>query len=73
MKRNDENIMKLAQFIKGFSEKEKTPPFTVDAVCAIIEYSSRTAERQDKLSTRFNRLTEVMGEAATWAKLNSCA
>ena len=70
MKRNDENIMKLAQFIKGFSEKEKTFPFTVDAVCAIIEYSSRTAERQDKLSTRFNRLTEVMGEAATWAKLS---
>ena len=70
MKRNDENIMKLAQFVKTFSDKEHTPPFTADAVCSIVEYSSRAAERQDKLSTRFNHLTEIMGEAATWAKLS---
>ena len=43
--------------------------FDVSAVCAIVEYSSRTAERQDKLSTRFNHLAEILCEAVTWAKL----
>lgn len=69
MNRNDENIFKIAGFIKSFVEREHTLEFDVDAVCAIIEYSSREAARQDKLSTRFNYLSEILGEANTWAKL----
>lgn len=69
MPRNDENSWKIAQFIKRFVEKEKTMEFDVSAVCAIIEYSSRSAERQDKLSTRFNHLAEILCEAVTWAGL----
>ena len=69
MPRSDENIRKIAQFIKRFVEREKTMEFDVGAVCAIVEYSSRTAERQDKLSTRFNHLAEILCEAVTWAKL----
>lgn len=69
MPRTDENIQKIAQFIKRFVEREKSMEFDVSAVCAIIEYSSRTAERQDKLSTRFNHLAEILCEAVTWAKL----
>lgn len=69
MPRTDENIQKIAQFIKRFVEREKSMEFDVSAVCAIVEYSSRTAERQDKLSTRFNHLAEILCEAVTWAKL----
>ncbi|MDO4530832.1 MAG: ATP-binding protein [Bacillota bacterium] len=69
MPRTDENIGKLAQFIKRFVEREKTMEFDVSAVCSIVEYSSRSAERQDKLSTRFNHLAEILCEAVTWAKL----
>ena len=69
MPRNHVNITKLAQFIKSFVHNEKTLEFDADAVCAIIEYSSRMAERQNKLSTRFNHLAEILGEAATWAKM----
>ena len=68
MSRSDENINKIAKFIKGFVEREHSLEFDVDAVCAIIEYSSRSAARQDKLSTRFNYLSEILGEACTWAK-----
>lgn len=64
-----ENIWKIAQFIKGFVEREKTMEFDVSAVCSIVEYSFRAAERQDKLSTRFNHLAEILCEAVTWAKL----
>ncbi len=69
MNRNNENISKIAGFIKSFVKRENTLEFDVDAVCAIIEYSSRAAARQDKLSTRFNYLSEILGEANTWAKL----
>ena len=69
MPRTGENIEKIARFIKRFVEKEKTMEFDVSAVCAIVEYSSRSAERQDKLSTRFNHLAEILCEAVTWAKL----
>ena len=65
----EENIWKIARFIKGFVEREKTMEFDVSAVCSIVEYSFRAAERQDKLSTRFNHLAEILCEAVTWAKL----
>ena len=71
MPRTDENVLKITQFIKGFVEREHTLEFDVSAICAVIEYSSRTAARQDKLSTRFNYLAEILGEAFTWAKLDN--
>ncbi|MBQ9936180.1 MAG: AAA family ATPase [Lachnospiraceae bacterium] len=73
MDHNHENISKIAGFIKSFVEREKTFDFDVSAVCAIIEYSSRAAARQDKLSTRFNYLSEILGEAYTWAKLEGAS
>lgn len=73
MSRSRENIEKIAQFIKRFVEREKTMEFDVGAVCAIVEYSSRMAERQDKLSTRFNHLAEILCEAVTWARLEGAA
>ena len=71
MPRTMENIYKIAQFIKGFVERENTLEFDISAVCSIIEYSTRSAARQDKLSTRFNHLSEILGEAFTWAKLEN--
>ena len=71
MPRTDENICKIAQFIKGFVEREHTLEFDVSAVCAIIQHSSRSASRQDKLSTRFNYLSEILGEAFTWAQMSN--
>ena len=69
MPRTKENITKISQFIKSFVEHEHTMDFDASAICSVIEYSSRTAARQDKLSTRFNHMSEILGEAFTWAKL----
>ena len=73
MNRTDENILKIARFIKSFVEREKTLEFDISAVCASIEYSTRLAANQDKLSTRFNYLSEILGEANTWANLEKSA
>lgn len=70
MPRIQENMDQIACFMKGFVEREHTLEFDVSAVCAVIEYSSRATERQDKLSTRFNQLAEILGEAVTWARMD---
>ena len=71
MPRNPENMQKLAQFVKSFVEREQVPEFDVSAVCAVVEYASRKAERQNKLTTRFNHLAEILGEAAAWAQMEN--
>ena len=73
MARNGENVAKVAQFVKSFVEREHTLEFDASAVCAIVEYSSRTVSRQDKLSTQFNHLSEIMGEANVWAQFEDAA
>ena len=65
----EENMNKLARFIHGFCEQEQLPHLAPSAVAKIMEYSSRLADNQDKLSTRFNDLAQIIGEAATWAKM----
>ena len=68
--RTDDNIVKLARFIHGFCEQEGLIHLDKYAVAKIIEYASRIAENQNKLSTRFNDLSQIIGEACTWAKMS---
>ena len=65
-----ENMNKLARFIHGFCEQEELPHLDTSAVAKVMEYASRLADNQDKLSTRFNDLAQIIGEAATWAKMH---
>lgn len=67
--RTDSNMFKIAQFIHNFCEKEKAPHFNSGAVAKVIEYCSRMVENQTKLSTQLNDITELLGEACTWAKM----
>lgn len=68
--RTDDNVIKLARFIHGFCEQEGLIHLDKYAVAKIIEYASRIAENQNKLSTRFNDLSQIIGEACTWAKMS---
>ena len=68
--KTEENMYKIAKFIHGFCEQEELPPLDAGAVAKIMEYSSRLADNQDKLSTRFNDLSQVIAEASTWATMN---
>ena len=66
---NKDNIVKLARFVKGYCDHENLPPLDSGAMAKIIEYASKLADNQDKLSTRFTDLSVVVGEASTWAKM----
>lgn len=67
---NNENANKLAQIIHGFCEAEQLPHLDKDAMARLIEYASKLAGSHKKLSTRFDDLIKVAGEAATWAKMS---
>lgn len=64
-----ENANKLARFVHGFCVQENLPHLDKYAMARIIEYASRIAGSNDKLSTRFNDLAQIIGEAATWANI----
>ncbi len=66
----EDNVNKLARFVHGFCEQEGLPHLDKSAMAKIVEYSSRLAGDNDKLSTRFNDLSQIVGEAATWARLS---
>ena len=65
-----ENMDKLARFVHGFCEQEELPHLDKGAVAKIVEYSSKLSGEQDKLSTRFTEIAQVVGEAATWAQMD---
>ncbi|GAB6183067.1 Lon protease family protein [Thermodesulfovibrio hydrogeniphilus] len=68
MPRNEENINKYAQFITLCQKEEGLLPFYRSAVAKIIEYGSRLAEHQEKLSTQFNIIADIIRESHYWAK-----
>ena len=65
-----ENMNKLARFIHGFCKQEELLPLDRGAVGKVMEYSSKLADDQNKLSTRFNDLAEIVAESSTWAKMD---
>ena len=67
---NAENANKLARIIHGFCEHDNLPHLDKGSMCKLIEYASKLAGSHSKVSTRFDDLIQIVGEAATWAKLS---
>ena len=67
---NKDNVNKLARFVHGFCMQEDLPHLDKFAIAKIVEYASRIAGDHEKLSTRFNDLAQIIGEAGTWARLS---
>ena len=67
MERTAENEMEYAQFIAIRCEEENLRAFDQSAVAAIVEYGSWQEEHQNRLSTDFNVLSDVIRESCFWA------
>ncbi|MCP2619492.1 glutamate--tRNA ligase [Candidatus Aminicenantes bacterium AC-335-K20] len=68
MPKEKKTIYQYCSFLKKICEDEKLLPFDKTAVAALIEYGVRLAGRQNKLSTRFNIIADVIREADYWAR-----
>ncbi|KAB3532144.1 AAA family ATPase [Alkaliphilus pronyensis] len=71
MVKDKENIFRMAMFIAKHCQKENMRHFDKAAVARIMEYSSRIADHQEKLSSRFNQIVEVLYEADQWANIQN--
>ena len=67
MERNTENMGKYAAFVAARCRDANLRPFQNTAVARIIDYSSRLVEDQDKLTTRFMDVADMLTEADYWA------
>jgi len=68
MKKDDNTIEDYIAFIRKISEDDKLLPFDKSGMAAVIEYGTRLAGRQKKISTRFHIIADVLREASYWAK-----
>jgi predicted ATP-dependent protease len=68
MERNEENLRSFACYVRSCCDDEKLLPFDRTGVCKILEYAVRATSNQDKISSRFGPLKDLLIEADYWAK-----
>jgi len=68
MEKDQETIKEYTSFIKKICVEDNLNPFNKEGIAAIIEYGTRLAGRQRKISTRFHIITDVIREASYWAR-----
>jgi lon-related putative ATP-dependent protease len=71
MPRNTENTLKYASFVQTKCKERGLQPFDRDAVGKVIEYGSRLAEHQMKLSAKFSEIADLIREADYWSRRNN--
>jgi lon-related putative ATP-dependent protease len=67
MDRTDENIQKYASFVACLCKEEKLLSMDRKGVAKIVEVGSRLAEHQNKLSSLFSDIADLIREASYWA------
>jgi lon-related putative ATP-dependent protease len=62
-----QSIQRFAEFIKMATDEEQLKPFDRTAVAALVEQAVRMTGRQEKISTSFPAITDLIREADFWA------
>ncbi len=65
--RTQENLTAFACFISDYCNREELRHFEPDGVARVIEQCARQVEDQNKLSTRFSDMVDLLIEADYWA------
>lgn len=68
MSKDEEAVKHYSLFIKKICNDEGLMPFTNSGVAEVIEYGVRLAGRQNKISTRFSDIADLLRESQYWAK-----
>jgi len=71
MRRDRESEQAYALFVNHITQQDNSLPFDRAAVARIIEYGSRAADDQDRLSTQFGDIADLIREATHHAGQNS--
>src|SRR5207302_6812228 len=66
--RTQEATRAYAEAVGAICNRRGLRPFDRSAVARVLEHSARLAEHQQRLSTRFNDMVEIIFEASAWAQ-----
>lgn len=66
MPRTTETECLYVRFVARICEEQGLLPFDAEGVARVVEHSSRLAEDQEKLSTRFADVADLLAEANYW-------
>lgn len=67
---NNDNIQHLAQYIGSYCTKEGIKHFDKTGVAEVVNYGSWLVQDQNKLTTRFAEIINILGEAGAWADID---
>ncbi len=68
MSKDEAAIHHYSLFVKKICSDEGLMPFTNSGVAEVIEYGVRLAGRQNKISTKFSDIADLLRESQYWAK-----
>ncbi len=68
VQRTDQTMAAYATAIAAICQREGLGAFDRGAVAKVMEYSARLAGHQQRLSTQFNEVANVIYEASAWAR-----
>jgi len=63
-----DSMSDYTRFITRIKNNEKLLPFDREAYGAVLEYGVKLAGKQDRLSTQFNKVADILREANYWAR-----
>jgi lon-related putative ATP-dependent protease len=67
IERTDVSVDHYAAFVATKAKEEGLLPFDAAGVAKVVDFGARLAEDQEKLSTRFSEISNLLREAAYWA------
>lgn len=68
MPRTRENICQYVSFVSALCRRDNLKHFSREGLARIVEYGSRLAGHQNKLSTHFNEVSEIVYESVALAQ-----
>lgn len=69
--RNDDSELEYARLITKYCNENNLKPLTYDAVCRVIENSSRIADSQNKLVLHYSEMYRLLIEADSLSTINN--
>ena len=67
MERNESTMHRYAEFVSAKCDEEGLRHFQSSGISRVIEYGSRLADHQEKLSSKFSVVADLVREAHYWA------
>lgn len=67
MDRTEHAVEEYIRFIAKIVQRDELKHFDASGIAGVVEYGIRVAGRQNKLTTRFNMIADLLREADYWA------